>query len=245
MISLWQTCFGDDKQTVDSFFDSPAYESVIPLVYCENGEIISQLFLIDGEVRDKNLVYPSYYLYAACTAPSYRGRGIMGRLIEAAKETAAANSRDFIFLKPSEEHLYTYYSKFGFVNTCKFQVYDIDYLRNNPLPFDDIPVFYSRACRDFACGFADASGGEFACEFNEEYGFAQYEISDGVLCIIDIDISSGATDYAVFLSEKNNCPQAFVTLPCPGDFSGSKHGMVCSCTGKEIPENVFLNFTLD
>ena len=245
MTALWQECFGDDRQTVDAFFDSPVYGDILPLVYCDKETVVSQLFLIEGEVRDGDKVYPSYYLYAACTSPAYRRKGIMGSLIEAAAQTAKANGKDFVFLKPGSPELYDYYSKHGFVRTRYSCLYTVKKGERKPEPVTGIPVFYSGACCALSACFSEASGGKYRCEHYDGCGYAQYEISGSEIAVSDIDITPGLTEFVDYLLDKNGCEIAAVTLPAPSETDGEPNGMVLSCSGREIPEGVFLNFTLD
>ncbi len=245
MTALWQESFSDEKRTVDAFFDSPVYGDILPLVYCEEEKVVSQLFLIEGEVRAQADIYPSYYLYAACTSPLYRGRGIMGALIEAAAETARANEKDFIFLKPGSPELYGFYSKHGFVKTRGFEVRTFTAGERNAPVASDVPVFYSHACRVLSSCFADLCEGETRCLYSSKYGYAQYEASGDALNISDIDIGPDTAGFIEYLLETHNSRFASVSLPCRSGGRGEPHGMALSCSGRAIPEGVFLNFTLD
>lgn len=113
LIALWQEAFGDNEEAIRMFLDS-RYIAENTVVAEENGRIISMLFLLEGKLRIKGKLYSSYYLYAAATAKSERGRGIMSELLAFAKQTAFDRDVDFICLKPAEESLYGYYSRFGY-----------------------------------------------------------------------------------------------------------------------------------
>lgn len=113
IIKLWNEAFGDSEKDI-KFFLSAHY---IPenAVVCEiDGIIVSVLFLIDGEMHIKGNDYPSYYLYAACTLNEFRGRGIMSEMLEFARSVSEKRNKYFIALKPGEDSLYGYYSKFGY-----------------------------------------------------------------------------------------------------------------------------------
>lgn len=113
IISLWKEAFGDSDEDIRFFLDAN-YKPENTLVNECDGKITSVLFLLDGYMHIKNNDYPSYYLYAACTLKEYRGRGQMAELLEFAKELSRYRNKYFISLKPAEESLFEYYSRFGY-----------------------------------------------------------------------------------------------------------------------------------
>lgn len=113
---IWHISFGDSKEYIDMFMEHQ-FENALTVVYEEDSKILSMFFLFrcDFSIRGKN--HPSFYLYAAATLPQYRGKGIMGKMLEFSKSYAAEKNFDFIILSPAEKSLYDYYSRFGF-ETC-------------------------------------------------------------------------------------------------------------------------------
>lgn len=113
MYSLWQSCFGDDRETIDMFFkNSFSYENAV--ICTDKAEVVSQLFLLPEKLSLGEKEYFAYYIYAAATAESYRKQGIMGSLLEFASALAADRKADYLFLVPATEKLFDYYEKFGF-----------------------------------------------------------------------------------------------------------------------------------
>ncbi len=113
MYSLWQSCFGDDGETIDMFFkNSFSYENAV--ICTDKAEVVSQLFLLPEKLSLGEKEYFAYYIYAAATAESYRKQGIMGSLLEFASALAADRKADYLFLVPATEKLFDYYEKFGF-----------------------------------------------------------------------------------------------------------------------------------
>ncbi len=109
IISLWSKCFGDSKEYIEFFLDNcPDYKT---LGYFNNSNLISMLFLLQGEVCS----FKCKYLYAACTDENFRKQGIMEKLIRFAERYCKDKYLDGIFLVPASEQLYSYYSKFGFI----------------------------------------------------------------------------------------------------------------------------------
>lgn len=109
IISLWYECFGDEAEYIEFFLERCPNKLCVGSL--EDDELVSMLFLLNGEVNG----LPAKYIYAACTAHEFRGRGLMAGLIEYSKNCCAENGIDFIFLVPAEEGLYGYYSRFGFI----------------------------------------------------------------------------------------------------------------------------------
>ena len=113
MYSLWQSCFGDDGETIDMFFkNSFSYENAV--ICTDKAEVVSQLFLLPEKLSLGEKEYFAYYIYAAATAESYRKQGIMGSLLEFTSAIAADRKADYLFLVPATEKLFDYYEKFGF-----------------------------------------------------------------------------------------------------------------------------------
>ena len=113
IVSLWNECFGDSRDYIEFFLDRCSDK--ICLGHIESSSIKSMLFLLNGEING----YSCKYIYAACTEKKARCRGLMGSLIEYAKEYCRSHGVDFIFLVPGEESLYSYYSRFGFIPAMK------------------------------------------------------------------------------------------------------------------------------
>ena len=111
VVDLWHEAFGDGAEYINFFLDT--HGACTCLSHEENGRLCSMLFLIDGELCGKS----AYYLFAAATFKSERGKGCMARLLEKAKNYAVQNGRAYIVLVPAEPSLFDYYSRFGY-KTC-------------------------------------------------------------------------------------------------------------------------------
>lgn len=106
-VCLWQEAFGDSEEYINFFF---ANHSCFCLTECENEDLCSMLFLIEGELNN----IKGYYLFAACTFEKYRKKGYMPRLLKKAEAYAKEQGRGFIALVPAEEWLFDYYEKYGY-----------------------------------------------------------------------------------------------------------------------------------
>lgn len=92
----------------------------------ENSKPVSMLFALPCILKQGSINREAIYVYAAATSEEKRGKGYMGKLIEKVKQ-----SKKLIFLRPAEDSLINYYSRFGFKT-----------VESNPLCFDAelIPV---------------------------------------------------------------------------------------------------------
>lgn len=114
IINLWHECFGDSEKEI-RFFLKEKFVAENTVVYEENGNIVSMLFLLDGEMHIDNFDYPAYYLYAACTSKNCRGRGLMAKLLDFSQSIAKQRDVTFICLMPAEKSLFDFYSKHGYI----------------------------------------------------------------------------------------------------------------------------------
>ncbi|MCQ2483787.1 MAG: GNAT family N-acetyltransferase [Clostridia bacterium] len=126
IISLWQECFGDEKEYICYFLDCCKSDC---LGFVKEGKLVSMLFLLDGFIKNNSV----RYIYAACTLKKFRGMGLMGKLIEASKKLCEETEYDALFLVPGEDSLYDYYSKFGFIPQFRRSVAE---LKNTSLNTD-------------------------------------------------------------------------------------------------------------
>ena len=186
--NLWQICFGDEREYIDFFFENRFVPSDT-VVYELNGKPVAQLFLLEGAFRISGTEYPSYYLYAACTDPSFRRRGIMGELLDYARKLSESRKMDFICLVPAEKHLFDYYSKFSYkpvftkkqitvlrqefteeTTTCDsyFNSDDIAFFRSRFLTGGDCFV-WNLAALNYAVKENEFSDGSF---YVSDYGYA-------------------------------------------------------------------------
>ncbi|HZK21908.1 MAG TPA: GNAT family N-acetyltransferase [Oscillospiraceae bacterium] len=111
--TLWHETFGDSEQYLNAFFES-VYKGENTLVYIKDKRVVSALYIIPYTMLYKGREIKVAYLYALATNPAYRGRGIMGELIERSFEICKSRGYSLITLIPSEHSLFGYYERFGF-----------------------------------------------------------------------------------------------------------------------------------
>lgn len=127
--SLWRRSFGDDDDYIDLFLKNHFLPENTP-VCRRDGRVVSQMFLLEGMLRFDSRLFSGYYIYAACTDGDYRSKGYMSSLIDFTADNAQGRNRDFLCLLPGEPSLYSYYSRFGFVDffkKCRYRFLKSDF----------------------------------------------------------------------------------------------------------------------
>ena len=107
-VELWHEAFGDSEEYINFFHG--VHASCVCLMQTEHDELASALYLIDGELCDRQ----GYYLLAAATFKKFRGQGHMASLLRKAEAFAKQNGKSFVALVPAESSLFDYYSRFGY-----------------------------------------------------------------------------------------------------------------------------------
>lgn len=108
---LWMRCFGDDEEFVDTFLVRYYGCSRMVASQCD-GRLAAMLHLLPFRSEAGRTVY----VYGVATDPAYRRRGLATGLMEEALRRIEASGADAALLIPSpgEEHLRTFYGRFGF-----------------------------------------------------------------------------------------------------------------------------------
>lgn len=113
IIRLWEECFGDSRAYIAHFLEK-RFASSRCLVFRDSDIIVSMMFLLEGRLQTAGLQNKAYYIYAACTHPQYRKRGIMAGLMIRAREDAVELGAGSLCLVPSEASLFGFYERLGF-----------------------------------------------------------------------------------------------------------------------------------
>lgn len=110
---LWALVFGDDEQLVHGFFRLFGQREGFGACAEVNGQIVAAAYAPDGTdyVTDHGTVRKGVYLYAVATHPDYRERGLARKICSLLKETAWAQGCRYLFTRPSEESLYSWYEE--------------------------------------------------------------------------------------------------------------------------------------
>ena len=112
---LWETSFDDSKESLDFFFENTVSPERVLAVFKE-GKPVSALYMLESEIVIDKKAYSAYYIYAVCTQPDYRGKGLMKSLFLELFKVAESRNVDYLFLVPEEKYLFNIYENLGFRN---------------------------------------------------------------------------------------------------------------------------------
>jgi predicted acetyltransferase len=140
IIKLWVVSFGDSEAYVERFLNT-LFKNNNCLVYRKDSRIVSMLFLLDAKILSSVSTYSAYYIYAACTSPDSRGMGIMANLMKYTVNFAKNENKDFLCLVPANEHLFDYYSHFGFKTIFKRKEFTLSRSIMNQLLEDGAEIY--------------------------------------------------------------------------------------------------------
>lgn len=271
MISLWIEAFGDSEEDIGFFIDN----KFIPentIVYDDNGAIVSMLFLLEGNLTLKGTSYPSYYLYAACTAKECRGRGIMAMLLEKAKEITAERNKFFICLMPAEESLFGFYERFGYKSIFSRKIlnvssHDFKNIADEAKDFKNID--YADLRKNAFKNYDRFDWGNdsilFACKHHQHYGgkcfstckgYALYTADNKYIRVKEFAFPSSELNRTTsFLMSDTGLSECTVSLPAAYPTDIGKYTTVKSAMALPVKqeyeklikgiENAYLGLTLD
>ncbi len=272
IVKLWHEAFGDSADEI-KFFLSENFKPENTPIFEEGGEIASMLFLLDGKMSINNKEYSAYYLYAACTAEKYWGRGIMSDLLKYAEKTASDRKIHFICLLPAEASLYDYYSRYGYLsafskkslNIKRGEITDIIETEFNFSNTANLENLREAVFKGFDRFKWDNNAIKFAFEHNKMYsgcslvtdkGYALYTINDSKMLVKEFAFTQAKIiDFAVFAFKKYDIEEISFNLPYQfncnlGSVKIHKNGMMLpiSLESKTLitsVENAYLGLTLD
>lgn len=199
--ALWQTAFDDTKESLDFFFRNTVSSERV-LAAFDGGEPVSVLYMLESEIAAKGKAYSAYYIYAVCTHPRYRGKGLMKSLFSELFKVAAGRGIDYLFLVPEEEYLFGVYEKLGFKIGFYYsaeEVYRKDYKNpvtiNRKFNYEDykkcvtaypenVPV--ATLCESTFNSFFNSQSGEIKTVFCENGGYALFEENEKSLVIFEL-----------------------------------------------------------
>lgn len=116
---LWLECFDQDGPLDAEQFLLTQFNEDMMLSRCENDRIVSMLHIIPfGDTA---------YLYAICTAPEYRHRGIAGGLVREALEKCRTIGFKRAALIPEGEQAVKWYASMGFEGPVPESFATMDY----------------------------------------------------------------------------------------------------------------------
>lgn len=251
---LWEQVFGDDPAYIAEFLRLMRREDRICSL--EEGRVISALFSLKGSYRHLQKNLDLRYIYAAATAPEYRGKGLMADLLDYAEDLAREEGADGMILVPQEESLFRYYSRFGYQpafyqknclvtkkNTCHNIKIDVTALSSEVLRrmrssvrWEDayVPLLEGREGLIIK-GLELSGGGGVFLRQGDRCGYALWDRMDGILRIRELAFEDEQEGINAVLSYAG-VEQSLLTHPT-FDRTGIPYGMVKSFTA--VAEEAF------
>ena len=200
--ALWETAFDDSKESLDYFFQSTASPERV-LAAFEDGKPVSALYMLESEIIKDNKAYSAYYIYAVCTHPDFRGKGLMKSLFEELFKVAQSRNIDYLFLVPEEEYLFNIYEKLGFKNGFSYSEETlsrkdfncIENIKNQKLTYEKyrdiikenpktVPVAVLK--ESTFNSFFNSVSGEVKIASVENEGYALYEETEEKLTVFEL-----------------------------------------------------------
>ena len=218
--ALWKTSFDDSEESLDSFFSKTASPDRVLAVFDEE-KPVSALYMLESEILINEKAYSAYYIYAVCTHPDYRGKGLMKALFYELFKVAESRSIDYLFLVPEEEHLFRIYEKLGLKNGFSYsaerifkKAFDItEKIENARLTYEayrkcifenpkgDPVAVLKESTFD---SFFNSVSGEVKTVFIENEGYALYEETKESLVIYELFGNEKLLLEAVFQNTEKN-----------------------------------------
>lgn len=137
--ALWLKCFDDSPSVVERFFKTAVTDENVVAAFSD-GEPVSVLYIIESTITNNGKVYNAFYIYAVCTHPHFRGKGLMKKCFDFLFGLAKERGVDYLFLVPAEESLFEMYKKLGFKNGFYYSektVYSKDFT-SEPEAFENL-----------------------------------------------------------------------------------------------------------
>lgn len=232
---LYLLCFTEDtEEDAELLFKNVLSKAKLISENYKNGSPIAMLFLMDANIIQNGKALDYYYLYAACTHPSYRGKGIMGNLLERAKETAIKDKKLGIFLKPANPPLFNFYAKSGFLpyfNICKIDMdantfinqYSPELLKTESATIEEWYYLRKEFLSEINSSYVDfskeilitASDGCSAIK-SKDFGFV-YETRDKLLLVKEAICTKDSVNKLLsaisYILKNSNCDSLEIRLP--------------------------------
>lgn len=200
--ALWKTAFDDSKESLDFFFQNTILPERVLAAFKE-GKPVSALYMLESEIIKDNKAYSAYYIYAVCTHPDFRGKGLMKSLFEELFKVGKSRNIDYLFLVPEEEYLFNIYEKLGFKNGFSYSEETlsrkdfncIENIKNQKLTYEKYREIIKANPKNvpFAVlkestfnSFFNSVSGEVKIASVENDGYALYEETEEKLVIFEL-----------------------------------------------------------
>ena len=253
LTALWRSCFPDSEAVVETFWRKT--EGHLLAFAALDGETpVSMLCALPAAlIDDCGEALRAVYLYAVCTAPAYRRRGLCAALLAYAENEL--RDYDACMLVPDGEAMFRYYEKRGY-RTAFYHTSCELAPRRSDVRIAKIDAEAYRNLRELQLYSAFVSYDAPLLELQKCAGEAggaglyRLETSDTVCCaaaekrgdtLLFKELLPCCPEAAAALTERLGCAKAIVrTVGEDVPF-----GMVKALHGAALPEKAYLGFAFD
>lgn len=224
--ALWKEAFSDDNGYFD-FFSALCFSPRHTLVLKEKGEILSALYILDCEYKNRKIGY----IYAVATDEAHRGRGFASRLLKFSDGYLKAHGYSAAILRPASEKLFDYYKNLGYDTLLKkyrFEAAADGYSDITKISADE----YARRRTAFLPLGAVLQP---TVQLSLFESYAKFYMGDGFL--LAAEERNGALYAAEFLGDCEKAPQIVAAL-------GFEKG-IFNTVGSSVPFALLKNFDLE
>lgn len=200
--ALWQTAFDDTKESLDYFFKNTISPERVLAVF-DGSAPVSALYMLESDILNNGKSYSAYYIYAVCTHPDYRGKGLMKKLFKELFGIAKSRKIDYLFLVPEEEYLFGIYERLGFktgfayseravfkkgfINDREHQIQKLTYKDYRKILFENSANSPVAVLKESTFNsFFNSVSGEVKTVFIENEGYALYEETEETLTVFEL-----------------------------------------------------------
>lgn len=266
---LYLASFTEDSTEDADFLFEKVFSKAKLISRKEDGKTVSMLFLMDCSVKINGRSLPFYYLYAACTDPKYRGKGLMGGLLDKAKAFAKESGRLGIILKPAKPSLFNFYEKCDFspffkvskavLDSRELALYENTETKEIPLESwweirQNILPLLSDCFVSFDKELFVSAAYDCRVATNGKGAYVVYEIREDTLlckeCLFENSGENGVFEIVASLLNKNKLEKAELRFPATENPAIAKYteegffSVICT-TESIAPKNPYHGFAFD
>lgn len=248
LTELWKTCFHDDKKTVETFWNRMWDQIAVYLA--EEKRPASMACAIPAEVVDEaGESRKAMYLYAVCTAPESRGRGLCTELLTFAEAELKKAGTSLLLLVPAENRLFDFYGKMGFCQSLVYGTYRVLSKDTGAKISKISPESYENIRQMQLWGNFVSLGIPAYKVLGDWGGLYRIETADGVCCaaaekdgnLLNIrELLPDSREAAAALGAHLKCTE--VQVCTEGE---EPRGMAKSLNGEPCPKNLYLGPALE
>lgn len=119
LTALWHDCFDDEPEQISAFWRT-LFAKIQVYALRRDGQLAAMVCALPTVfLSEDGGESPTAYLYAACTAPRWRGKGLFRTLTAFAEEALRQGGVAYTALVPANAPLFAFYEKLGYAAICR------------------------------------------------------------------------------------------------------------------------------